>query len=151
MRKIFVSVVAALALFGVSVPSAPAAGTTVVHLDVDLAGAIEEADCDVTVPEGSDGLDVLDQAKLDGCINSYTTQDFGFGEYVDCINDICEQPSALPTVVWLIYLEDGSFADVGVSDLSFPDDGDVLAFSYEAWPVHSACFFFDVGCPGDGS
>jgi hypothetical protein len=137
-------------------PHAGATDTTV-RLVVDLAGADEVADCDVDVPSGASGIDVLDQAVDDECIESYHPEDFGFGEYVACINEICEQPSAypvdqpspFPVVSWLIYLEGGGFAEVGVSELSFPTDGDTLRFSYEAWPVHLPCFVLDVGCPGE--
>lgn len=157
MRKLAILVIALLPAAAFATPAK--ATDTVVHLDVDLLTVEEHADCDVTVPVGSNGLDVLNEAINDGCIDTYVAEDFGFGEYVACIDDICEQPSAypvdepspFPVVSWLIYLDDGGFAEVGVSELSFPTDGDTLSLSYEPWPVHAACFVLDVGCPGGGS
>lgn len=157
MRKVTFLVLPLLAALGFTAPAH--ATDTSVHLDVDvdLFTVEEHADCDVTVPAESDGLDVLDEAVDQGCIDSYVPEDFGFGKYIACIDDICEQPSAyaidqpspFPVVSWLIYLEDGSFAEVGVSELAFPTDGDTLSFSYEPWPVHAACFILEMGCPGE--
>jgi len=115
-----------------SVGALPAqASTTAVDFSVDLAGAAPIADCTVTVSTGANGLAVLDAAVADGCIDSYDTATFpGFGEYVTCINDICE---AVVTF-WALYVDD-EFATKGVSSLSFPSDGSAMGLSYEQWVV----------------
>jgi len=146
MRKLAVLAAVALATLGIA---HPARATTTVHLTVDLGapGGVEEAECEVTVASNANGIDVLEAAIDDDCIDTYDTEPFSEGEYVSCINDICEQPEDFPVVSWLIYLEDGSFAPFGVEELSFPTDGDTLSFAYEAWPVHAPCFFFNLLCP----
>ncbi len=146
MRKLALLVLAAsINLVVVARPAA--ATTTTVHLDVDVATAVPMADCDVVVPVGSDGIDVLQQAVTDGCIDSYDTVTFsGFGEKVTCIDDVCETPDeTLNALTWIVYV-DGAQSDLGVSSLSFPTHGTTLGFSYEAWPVYAPCWLFGV-CP----
>lgn len=147
MRRLVLLTISGLAVFGLTTPSA--ATNVTVHLDVDLVTVGPLADCDVSVPTGSDGFDVLDEAIDIDCIDDYDT-DPDFPDYVTCItvmdNDICETPDeTLNAVTWIIYV-DGELSDVGARDLSFPTDGDTLEFSYEPWPIHAPCWFFNV-CP----
>jgi len=144
MKKIVSLVGAALVLAAVPM-SADATPTVTVHLDVDLAfRTVAVGDCDVTVDAGSDGVAVLDQAVVDGCIDSYKSEHFpGFGAFVTCINDICQTPDeTLNAVFWMVYL-DGEASDVGISKMSFSEAGHVLGFSYEPW---APCFVGGV-CP----
>lgn len=117
----------------VVVPPAVAADTTV-HVDVDVAEAVELGDCDLSVPSGSNGLAVLDGAVAAGCIESYETQTHPqFGAFVRCINDICAAPDETFNITyWALYV-DGRYATLGVSALTFPDHGSTLGFNYETW------------------
>lgn len=135
MRKLLLLALPALATVAVAAPAR--ASTTTVHLDVDVATAAPLADCDVTVPSGSNGLAVLDAAVSIGCIDSYRTETHAqFGEFVTCINDLCGAPdAALNLTYWAIYV-DGSYASKGVTSLSLPSDGTALAFSYETWATY---------------
>ncbi len=145
MRKIFVSVIAALALFGVSVPSAQAADITV-QLDVTLFGTADVADCDLTVADGADGIALLDEAvDDDDCdVTSYQTSTHPmFGTGVDCINRICGVPSfcvagecvddGQPPLWGLVtfwgILEDGAPSGSGIEGLSL-EDGDDIGLDY---------------------
>lgn len=144
MRKLALFVLTVSIAFAVAARPA-AAGTTTVHLDVDLATAVPLADCDVVVPVGANGIAVLDQAVADGCIDSYDTVTFaGFGEKVTCIDDVCETPEeTLNALTWIVYT-DGEQSDLGVSSMSFPTHGSTLGFSYEAWGVYAPCWVLGV-------
>lgn len=116
------------------VPVSGAASPIDVHLDVDLVGTVQHADCDLTVADGADGTDLLDEAVDDGCIDSYQTRDFGppLGKQVTCIDGICQTPDeTLNIVYWAIYVN-CEYSPVGVSNMSL-SDGDVVEFSYETW------------------
>jgi hypothetical protein len=145
MRKLALLVLAVC--INLVVPARPAAAATTVHLDVNLAVAAPLASCDVGVPDGANGLAVLDAAVAAGCIDSYDSATFpGLGEKVTCIDDLCETPDAtLNALTWVIYV-DGRAADLGVSSLTFPAHGSRLAFSYEPWVIHAPCWFAGV-CP----
>lgn len=148
MRRLALLLVPTLAVFGTTMPAA--ATPVVVHLDVDLALAAPLADCDVSVPAGSNGLAVLDAAVDVGCIDGYTLKPGQFAPYVQCIEktvDLCETPDeTLNAVTWIIYV-DGSLtpANFGVSELFFPPHHS-LELSYEPWAVHAPCWFFGI-CP----
>jgi hypothetical protein len=130
MRRLAVLLVPAAAL--TAAPAAHAA-TTTVHFSVQLAAAVPVAGCDVSVPEGSNGIAVLDAAVASQCISSYQKVDTQFGPKVTCINDVCEAPDAtLNVVYWAIYVDSG-YAQVGAGSLAFPADGSSLRFSYETW------------------
>jgi len=151
MRKIALFVLTVSIAFAVAARPA-AATTTTVHLDIDLATAVPLADCDVVVPTGADGIDVLDQAVTDGCIADYDSVPFaGLGEKVTCIkpagtpsHDVCETPDeTLNALTWIVYT-DGEQSDLGVSSLSFPTHGSTLGFSYEAWAVYAPCWVLGI-------
>ena len=91
--------------------------------------------CAVSVASGADGLDVLQAATTSGCISGYETQNFGFGEFVTCIDGIC----GTDATYWRM-TENGTYTTYGVSDFS-ADSGDELGFSYTQWAT----------CLADGS
>ena len=148
MRKLALLVLAVC--IDLVVPARPAAAATTVHLEVAVAAAVPIASCDVSVPDGANGLAVLDQAVTTGCIDDYDSVPFsGLGEKVTCITktvELCEtSDETLNALTWIIYV-DGELADLGVSSLSFPTHGTSLTFSYEPWAVHAPCWFAGV-CP----
>lgn len=124
---------------------APAAGATdsvTVHFRVDVHGAAPLAECDVIVPAGANGRAVLEQAKRDGCIESYTVREYAFGGAVRCIDDlcwVCTPPVGAAGLgefcgaYWLMY-ENGALPDYGI-DGFVANDGDSLQFSYEFLPL----------------
>lgn len=83
--------------------------------------------CGVTVAAGDDGVDVLEAAKVSGCISGYTVTPSTFGNYVSCIDGVCE---AVATY-WRM-TENGSLTSYGVDDFQ-ANAGDVLGFSYTQW------------------
>lgn len=142
MRTLVLVTLSLVATLGFALVST-AASTIDVHLDVDLIGAGEHADCDLTVVDGATGIDLLDEAVSDGCIDSYRTRDFNFGEMVTCVDDICQTPdSTFNALFWAVYVNCGYAS--GVSSMSL-SDGDVVEFSYETWAgpvaVSYACAF----------
>ena len=143
MRKLALLVLAALAATAV-IQAPPATATATIHLDVDYVLSVPIADCDVSVASGANGLDVLDAAVTSGCIDSYATEDFGFGLYVTCINDICETPAETFNAVNWTVVVDGRVSEFGVSDLAFPADGSTLQFSFGPWAIFAPCFVSDV-------
>lgn len=126
--KLF-ALVAALLVAPLALPNAAAADLVNVTLEVDAFGA-EQKTCDVVVPAGSNGGDVLDQAVEDGCILRWTSQEYpGFGRYVDCIDLLCGA-----VVTYWAYYYNGAYSRVGIDSTSV-QDGDVLRFNYEQWVV----------------
>jgi hypothetical protein len=109
----------------------PAQATDVtVHLDVTVLNAAPLADCDVTVPAGSNVGVVLDQAVEDGCILEWSNASFpGFGRYVTSIDHVHE---AVATY-WAFYV-DGEYSDFGI-DSTFVEEGASYRFDYTQWVV----------------
>ena len=71
------------------------------------------AACDLSVPEGTRGVAVLDAAVASGCIASYELAEFpGFGRYVSCIDGICQIANGLVTF-WALFYDD-AFATEGI-------------------------------------
>lgn len=135
-KRLFVA--AAIAAFA-TVP-AQAAGPVTVTLDVSLADdAADYANCNVAVPVGADGFDVLDAAVTAGCIDSYDAIDFGgaYGRFLTCIDGICGQDAptwALPVPVAYIgttwnFTIDDEFASVGL-ETYVAHAGDELGLTY---------------------
>ena len=131
MRSVKLFVVAAIAA-SVAVPAhaAPvsvgfglAAGT---HLPTGAA-------CQLSVPQGADGIVVLNAAVDAGCIVSYEkVEDPTFGAFITCINEICQAPAeAMSITYWRLFI-DGSPAAVGISSYEAAA-GDELVFSYTTW------------------
>ena len=83
--------------------------------------------CGVTVVAGDDGVDVLEAAKVSGCISGYTVTPSTYGNYVSCIDGICETPATY----WRM-TENGSLTSYGVDGFSAAA-GDVLGFSHTEW------------------
>lgn len=125
--KLF-ALLAALVVAPLALPNAAAESVTVT-LEVDLFGA-DYKTCDVVVPAGANGGDVLDAAVEQGCILRWTSQEFsGFGRYVDCIDVFC---GAVATY-WAFYYN-GGYSDVGIDAIGV-SGGEVLRFNYEQWVV----------------
>lgn len=119
--------VAGLAASGLVVPApAHATGTVTMYFAVSIGVYVPGRGCEMTVPEGTSGLDVMDAAVDQGCIRSYATVPTSQGNYVTCINRFCER---YPALFWLMY-ENGELADHGVDDFVADDDGDELAWVY---------------------
>lgn len=107
-------------------------GDVTAILDVDLVGA-QYKECAVTVPGGSNVGDLLDAAVAQGCIDSWTYDEFpGFGRFVTSIDGI---PAAVVTY-WAFYV-DGAYAQNGI-DTTTVEDGHTYTFNYEQWVVPTA-------------
>lgn len=83
--------------------------------------------CHLSLPEGSNGIAVLDAAVSSGCISSYVLTTFGNGHYVSCINSRCEATG----FYWGMYVN-GIITCYGIDDFR-TGQGKELAFSYENW------------------
>ena len=132
MRSIKLVLLASVAALAVGVPAQAADVTVNFGLSAGTylpTGAL----CPVSVPAGSDGVAVLDAAVDAGCIVSYQTESFGFGDFVSCINEICglfqETPAASVGTYWGFYV-DGEAALYGVNDYVSANGSEVV-FTYE--------------------
>lgn len=124
--RVATSLVLASLLLLAAAPLAQAS-TVTVTLDLDVSGA-DYKTCDVRVPAGANGGEVLDAAVEQGCILLWTADEFpGYGRYVVCIDALC---GAVATY-WAFYL-DGAYSDVGI-DAYAAVEGDVLGFDYQQW------------------
>lgn len=120
--------VALLALTA-ALPNAQAAADVTVTLDVDLFGT-DYKTCDVVVPQGADGGDVLDAAVAQGCLLAWGQASYeGYGRYVTHIDHI----SGLVATYWAFYLN-GAYTDFGI-DAYAAAQGDTLGFDYTQWVV----------------
>lgn len=138
MRKLALLVIPTLAFVGLATPAE--ASSADVHLDVDLFGAIVEADCDVTATDSAldrnqavDAIDVLRAAEDIGCIDGFQTKDFGepFNEFVICIDDTCGSDGNPENAgfFWAFYVNCQPSSQ-GASNVELSHD-DVVEFSYE--------------------
>lgn len=110
--------------------SAATFSTVAVTLRLSAAepvASVPYKDCTVSVASGADGLAVLDAATTAGCISGYETADFGWGEFVNCIDGVC----GTDATYWRM-TENGAYTLYGVSDF-VADAGDELGFSYTQW------------------
>lgn len=136
MKRLIIMAVACAAAF--SGGNAGAAQMVTVHLDISFVDdKIDVATCDVTVAKEASGIKVLDAAVATGCLDSYEKQDFGFGAFVTCIDQVCGQDAPtwaipVPTVwagsYWSMTVND-SPTIYGVSDFEAVG-GEELGFSY---------------------
>src|SRR2546428_1357163 len=135
VRRLIPIALVALSLAAFS-PARSAANVTVV-LSVDYgarAGAQStgSAACPLSVPQGSDGIAVLNAAVANRCISSYSTT-FG-GGYITCVSGVCEGRlnAAVPVCAyWAIISTDVNAMNNGILAFS-ADNGDVLELSYGA-------------------
>ena len=112
--------------------AAPVQATTnvTVHLDVTILDTATLADCDVTVPSGSNVGDVLDQAVDDGCILEWSNATFpDYGRYVTSIDYVHE---AVATY-WAFYVN-GTYSDFGI-DSTIVAENATYGFDYTQWVV----------------
>jgi hypothetical protein len=129
----------ALAALLLLVPASAATdGYVTVTLHVGLLSPLVPGkDCQVTVPAGSNGGAVLDQAQDDGCISSWSATTYPFGRFVDCIDDLCGHSEAIfEGTFWAMALN-GPCTPYGIDGYSAIADGDTLAFDYSEY--YAAC------------
>lgn len=84
--------------------------------------------CEVLVPAGADGADVLDAAAAQGCISGWVA---GFGgAYASCIDGVCEQTGTF----WAFYVDEAlpCGGSCGILDVAFVG-GENAEFSYVDW------------------
>lgn len=127
MRKI--RIIVSVALTGIFMAaSIPAGASAAVTLRVSLGDrSVAKAVCSVAVAEGADGVAVLDAAVAGGCIKSYKIEDFGWGDYLACVDGVCEQPGTY----WAMY-ENRVYTSYGIREF-YADPGDELWFNYEQY------------------
>lgn len=128
-KKILVSV-AAVAALAVGAWAMPSSASTIVNATLRVSHyqySNVVKDCAVSVPEGSSGIAVLSAAVSSGCISSYVAVETSFGNYISCIDGLCEQ-----AVLYWAMRENCQFTDYGVDDFH-ADEGDELSFTYETW------------------
>jgi hypothetical protein len=133
---VFAAVVMMVAMF-TAVPAtakAKSASTTSSTVSVTLRISVGEPhasqqykSCGVSVTTGANGVAVLLAAKNAGCISGYTVTPSTYGNYVSCIDNICETPATY----WRM-TENGSLTSYGV-DGFVAAAGDVLGFSHAEW------------------
>lgn len=110
-------------------PNAQAATDVTVTLEVDLLGAGYKT-CEILVPQGADGGDVLDAGVAQGCLLAWGyAPSAGYGRYVTQIDHV----PGLVATYWAFYLN-GAYSDVGI-DAYEAAQGDVVRFNYEQWVV----------------
>lgn len=115
-------------------PLASASDVTV-HLSLTAGSHLAPAyhACDVVVPAGSNGKDVLDAAAAQGCIDSV---DYGFGgAFVECIDDLCGQNVANTFGTFWGFYVDEAFpcgGTCGILDVTF-NGGESVEFAYVDW------------------
>lgn len=138
MRSIIKATIATLIAASMLSASPGLTATTVsAKLEVGTAGGkIKTTSCWVTVAEGADGVAILDAAKTAGCIRSYKLENFGWGDFVSCIDEVCGQVGTY----WSMY-ENGAYTSYGVREFH-SNAGDVLAFDYDEW----ATCLTPIGC-----
>lgn len=114
------------------VPPVAADGSTTVTLQLTPAyhALLPIKTCEVTVPSGGDGGDVLDAAAASGCISGWSYDRYGTARFVTCIDGLCAQPGTF----WAFYVNE-AMPDGGSSGIDdvHPVDGDVVEFAYVDW------------------
>lgn len=126
----------------VAVASASTTATVTFWLDASVVAPSDAeafaVKCDVALPAGVSGIDAALAAEADGCAD-FAFVDFGFGQFVDCVNDACTDvydPSGnwLAFRFWSLYLNCAAApcapSNVGLSDYVVAD-GDVILLGYE--------------------
>lgn len=141
MRRTARAFVIAVALLAASFVAAPGHAANV---DVTLRVATGHyynptAICRLSVPENSDGIVVLDAAKVTGCIQSYVAVLYPpYGYFIDCIDGTCTESSP-PYRYWSMRENVNAAGvrspvcpptDYGVSGFR-ANHGDELSFTYE--------------------
>lgn len=138
MRRLAVLLLPLVPLFAFVTPARAADVTVTLEAEIaDVVPFSVSVNCDLEVDSGSDGIDVLNEAVDELCIESYDSVDFGgsLGEFVTCINRLCGQAVCVDGcqggTFWAIYVN-GTSSSVGVSNMSFTTDA-TLGFNYETW------------------
>lgn len=121
------------ALLAVAALAAPAhAANVTVKLRISAGGyAAALVQCDgLSVPDGANGVSVLQAATSKGCIGGFKTTTFAFGTYVTCVTvnvEVCEQAGGLATF-WAYY-KNGAMATTGIDQFN-AKAGNELALAY---------------------
>lgn len=168
MKTVLLSALSALLLASVPVASPALASTGVtVHLVVDRAGSLSGSlepthhACDVQVPAGADGGEVLDAAVASLCIVNWSYSRFPpetGSRFVTSIDGQAGADAFAPTpcpggdpldlhfvfagAYWAVYYPTPtSYSSVGIDDIHV-NDSETLRFAYETYQ-----FGPDAGCP----
>lgn len=86
--------------------------------------------CDLLVPAGADGGDVLDAAVATGCISGWTYDHFGTARFVTSIDGIAQQTGTF----WALYVDEAlpGGGTQGIDDIAVVG-GENVEFSYVDW------------------
>lgn len=161
MRKA-TRIVLALAILAVAMTASPARAANVTVRFGVSAGAYAPGTCFLSVPQGTNGLGVLDAAIDEGCIQEYEMD----GEWLRCVkaaltpvcSDVHENPLCCGTLYWAIYEDLGAFSPHALSGFSAGNVthtrlmGEVnvqhkeLVLSLESW---TKCLAWPVLCNSD--
>lgn len=128
MRKLASLIAPALLALGLAAaPSAHAAVPVTLEVGAGVWAAAP-IKCNVAVGQGASGLSVLAAAKQSGCIESYKIESYpGLGNYVACINNLCQQGEGLLTY-W--EMRENTHGTAFGIDGFRADANDVLTFTY---------------------
>lgn len=154
MHRLFLALPLALLIAPPPVAAATTLNVTLVvgsdvadALDLDpaaLAALPGHASCTLSLAPGSTGEDALDAAVADGCIASYTCDEFGFDCFVSEVDGLAAQgltclawPAACQW--WELYVHDGQQpAATGVRG-HVVHDGEVLRIEFHTTCAELAC------------
>ena len=113
VRSVLVAVLAAACISSGAVPAQASVVTVTVEVSHIVHRPGTDLACEVAVPEGSNGIAVLDAAVQAGCITSYETAEFeGFGRYITCVDGLCQVAGGL-VAYWALFFDD-EFAQTGI-------------------------------------
>lgn len=134
------NILIATLLVGALLPTTALSDDGTVTFQVSLGShlAPPSVECELAVPTPTTGAAVLDSAVATGCIDSWQSASFpGFGRYVTCINDLCEQTGTF----WGYYINEQP-SSCGIDHVgSSPGEpceplvqaSDVVEFAYTDW------------------
>jgi hypothetical protein len=148
MRKA-TRIVLALAIVAVWTTATPAQAANVIVRFGLSAGHYAPGACLLSVPQGANGLGVLDAAIAAGCILDYEMD----GEWLQCVtvavepvcSNVDDDPLCCATHYWAIYEDLGAVAPHGLSGFSAGNtthmrlmgqvgvEHEELVLSYESW------------------
>ena len=126
--------IALLAGFAFAVPAHAATTTVNVTLKVMIAQDTTDAyaTCPVPVPQGSNGVVMLDAAVRTGCISSYdTVKDPTYGDFLLSIDQIRGAHEAEDATYWSTTLN-GAYTETGIDGFQ-AQNGQVYGFTYTTW------------------
>ena len=126
MKTILIAALLATA----ALPLASGADSVTVRLLADSAADVPTlADCQVTVPAGSNVEAVLQQALAEGCIAEWHCTEYGFDCFVDSVDFVPGQGA----FYWAYYV-DGEYAANGIRG-TIVHEGAEYHFALDQWVV----------------